>query len=105
LLWALQSALEQLVKLKQAQLSARLGAQLWQSLRIWSSKQRLFQAALARMELDQIERLLQSCATLDRINKGQQEANIPDMDWLQMKTLVTEFCRGQTEPTLRQEQR
>ena len=92
LLWALQSALEQLVKLKQAQLSARLDAQLWQSLRIWSSKQRLFQAALARMELDQIERLLQSCATLDRISKGQQEANFPDMDWLQMKTLVAEFC-------------
>lgn len=92
LLWAIQSTLEQLVRLKQAQVSARLDAQLWASLRIWSSKQRLFQAALARMELDQIERLLQSCATLDRIGKGQQYAGYPDMDWLQMKTLVGEFC-------------
>ena len=105
LLWALQSTLEQLVRLKQAQVSARLGAQLWQSLRIWSSKQRLYQAALARMELDQIERLLQSCATLDRIGKGQQDASFPDMDWLQMKTLVAEFCGVRPIPVFRQEGR
>ena len=102
LLWALQSTLEQLVRLKQAQVSARLGAQLWQSLRIWSSKQRLYLAALARMELDQIERLLQSCATLDRIGKGQQDASYPDMDWLQMKTLIAEFCGVRPIPVFRQ---
>ncbi len=105
LLWALQSTLEQLVRLKQAQVSARLGAQLWQSLRIWSSKQRLYLAALARMELDQIERLLQSCATLDRIGKGQQDASYPDMDWLQMKTLIAEFCGVRPIPVFRQEGR
>jgi DNA polymerase-3 subunit delta len=92
LLWALQSTLQQLTSLKQAQVSGRIGERLWQELRIWSSKQRLFEAALARLGLDQIERLLQSCATLDRIGKGQQDAEFPHSDWLQMKTLVAEFC-------------
>jgi len=92
LLWALQSTLQQLTSLKQAQVSARISERFWQELRIWSSKQRLFEAALARLGLDQIERLLQSCATLDRIGKGQQDANFPHSDWLQMKALVCEFC-------------
>jgi DNA polymerase III delta subunit len=78
--------------LKQAQVSGRISERLWQELRIWSSKQRLFEAALARLGLDQIERLLQSCATLDRIGKGQQDAEFPHSDWLQMKSLVCEFC-------------
>ena len=86
LLWALQSTLQQ------AQISGRISARLWQDLRIWSSKQRLFEGALTRLGLDQIERLLQSCATLDRIGKGQQDAEFPHADWLQMKSLISEFC-------------
>ena len=92
LLWALQSTLQQLTSLKQAQISGRISARLWQDLRIWSSKQRLFEGAMTRLGLDQIERLLQSCATLDRIGKGQQDAEFPHADWLQMKSLISEFC-------------
>jgi len=92
LLWALQSTLQQMTNLKQAQLNGRISQQLWQSLRIWSSKQRLFESALARLGLEQIERLLQSCATLDRIGKGQEDAQFLQSDWLQMKSLVSQFC-------------
>ena len=92
LLWALQSCLQQLTSLKQAQISGQVSQRLWQELRIWSSKQRLFETALTRLGIDQIERLLQSCATLDRIGKGQQDSGFTDMDWLQMKSLVCEFC-------------
>jgi len=92
LLWALQSTLQQLTSLKQAQVSGRISARLWQDLRIWSSKQRLFEGALTRLGIDQIESLLQSCATLDRIGKGQQDAEFSHTDWLQMKSLISEFC-------------
>ena len=92
LLWALQSSLQQLTSLKQAQASGRITSRLWQDLRIWSSKQRLFESAMNRLALHQVERLLQSCATLDRIGKGQQDAEFPHTDWLQMKFLVSEFC-------------
>ena len=89
--WPLQSTLEKLVRLKQAQSKDRLGKGLWQELSIWSSKQRLFEIALKRLGLDQIERLIQSCATLDRISKGQQGDDFPGRDWLQARALVCEF--------------
>jgi DNA polymerase-3 subunit delta len=92
LLWALQSSLEKLAGLKRAQMAGQLGQQQWQRLGIWSSQQGLYQRALGRMGLDQIERLLQSCATLDRIGKGQQDAAFVDADWLQIKSLICEFC-------------
>ena len=92
LLWALQSTLQQLTSLKQAQVSGGISARLWQDLRIWSSKQRLFEGAMTRLGIDQIESLLQSCATLDRIGKGQQDAGFTHTDWLQMKSLISEFC-------------
>ena len=39
----------------------------------------------------QIERLLQSCATLDRLGKGQQDSEFPDQDWFEIKSLVVDF--------------
>ena len=89
--WALQSALEQLNSLKLAQSNGTLGDQAWQKLRIWKSKQRLYQNALSRLNAGQIERLLQSCATLDRLSKGQQDADYPDQDWLHLKSLIGLF--------------
>jgi DNA polymerase-3 subunit delta len=101
--WSLQSALEQLTGLQQAQNLGRIGPKVWQELRIWSSKQRLFESALKRLKGDQIERLLQSCATLDRINKGQQQDDFPDRDWLLLKAIVCRFCGLKSISLLEQE--
>ena len=89
--WALQSALEQLNALKLAQSNGNLGDRVWQAMRIWRNKQRLYQTALGRLNASQIERLLQSCATLDRVGKGQQDADFPGQDWLQLKSLISQF--------------
>lgn len=98
ILFALQSALETLMQLKLAQQQNKLNAGLWQSLRIWQSKQRLYSAALSRLSLSQIERFVQSCATLDRVNKGQQQPSYPDADWQTLKRLVNAFA-GLTQDT------
>ena len=87
--WAMQNVLEQLDRLR---LSTQAGERAWQELRIWRSKQRLYQQALARLSSAQIERLLQSCATLDRLGKGQQDSGFPDQDWFQIRDLVVDFC-------------
>jgi DNA polymerase-3 subunit delta len=87
--WAMQNVLEQLDRLR---LSASAGDRVWQELRIWRNKQRLYQQALARLSAAQIERLLQSCATLDRLGKGQQDSDFPDQDWFQIRSLVVDFC-------------
>ena len=89
--WALQSSLQQLDQLKQAERSGSLSERSWQQLRIWRNKQRLYQRALSRLGGAQIERLLQSCATLDRLGKGQQDSEFPGQDWLEIKSLVTAF--------------
>ena len=90
--WSLQHALEQLDRLKLAESLGKLGDRSWQELRIWGNKQRLFRTAMARLASVQIERLLQSCATLDRLGKGQQDSEFPQQDWFEIRSLVVRFC-------------
>ncbi len=89
--WALQAALQQLDQLKQAESGGGLNERVWQQLRIWRNKQRLYQAALRRLGRAEVERLLQSCATLDRLGKGQQDSEFPAQEWIEIETLVTAF--------------
>ena len=91
--WAMQNVLEQLEQLKRVQNRGALGERDWQALRIWRNRQRLYQAALSRLEGTEIERLLQSCAKLDRLGKGQQDSAFPEQDWVELKSLVARFCR------------
>ena len=89
--WALQNALEQLDRLKLAESMGKLGDRSWQELRIWGNKQRFYRAAMGRLAGAQIERLLQSCATLDRLGKGQQDSEFPQQDWFEIRSLVIRF--------------
>ena len=86
--YALQGMLQTLLQLKLAQQLNRLNDSLWRSLNIWKSKQNLYQQALARYSIGQIERFIQSCATLDRINKGQQFRYL-QADWQAVRQLVS----------------
>ncbi len=89
--WALQNTLEQLDRLKLAERAGKLGDRSWQELRIWRNKQRLYRSAMARLAGAQVERLLQSCATLDRLGKGQQDSEFPGQDWNEIRSLVIRF--------------
>ncbi len=90
--WAIQAALQQLDQLALSRANGQLNDRLWQQLRIWQGKKRLYQAALQRLSPLQIERLLQSCAKLDRLGKGQQDSAFPEQDWLAMSQLISGFC-------------
>lgn len=96
-LYALQQALETLLELKMAQRENRLNRELWQKLRIWASKQHLYGKAMARLSLLQIERLLSSCAKLDRLNKGQELGAYNGDEWLALQHLVNNFTGLQHE--------
>ena len=91
--WGMQNTLEQLAQLKQAETQGTLGERSWQALRIWRSRQRLYQRALSRLKMTRIERLLQSCAKLDRLGKGWQDSAFPNQDWIELKSIVAQFCR------------
>ena len=90
--WALQNTLEQLDQLDRARRRGGLAERDWQQLRIWRNRQRLYQTALSRLRATEIERLLQSCAKLDRLGKGQQDSEFPDQDWVELRSLVARFC-------------
>lgn len=90
-IYPLQTTLETLLELKHRQRNNRLDRQAWQALRIWSSKQQLYSSALARLSRAQIERLLLGCATLDRLNKGQQASAHAGDDWLALHNLIHNF--------------
>ena len=89
--YALSGAVTHLLRLKAAQMQGGLSPALWSQLRIWQSKQRLYQTALPRFSLPQLERLLQTCASLDRISKGQQPSS-PGDDWRLVRQLVRALC-------------
>ncbi len=90
--WAIQVSLEQLDRLEQAGRAGGVSDRMWQELRIWRNKQPLYQAAARRLGASGIERLLQSCATLDRLGKGQQDSEFPERQWLQITSLVADYC-------------
>ena len=89
--WALQHTLQQLDHLLLARRRGGLDDRDWRQMGIWRNKQRLYQAALTRVDGARVERLLQSCATLDRLGKGQQDSGYPDQDWMQLESLVVAF--------------
>jgi len=90
--YSLQRSIQQLLKLKQQQNSGSLNENSWRSLGIWSNQKSLYLTAMKRLSMTQIERLMQSCATLDRVGKGQQEPAFINRDWQQLKDLVVNFC-------------
>jgi DNA polymerase-3 subunit delta len=89
--WGLQHTLQQLDQLLLARRRGGLDDRDWRQMGVWRNKQRLYQAALARLDPARVERLLQSCATLDRLGKGQQDSGYPGQDWLQLESLVVAF--------------
>lgn len=96
----LKTALEVLSQLKALQHSPQALNQLWQKMRIWDAKKRLYQQAASRLNVSQIDFLLQQCALLDRLEKGQQRSHLyaqklrpvaTDIDRQEMLELVTNF--------------
>ncbi len=88
ILYAMQNILQVLLRLKVDKKKNGLNEALWRSLQVWKNKQRLYSQALSRLTCQQIERFLQSCATLDRINKGRYLAQYAEADWQLLRQLV-----------------
>ncbi len=89
--YGLQNMLQTLLQLKLAQHNNQLNESAWRSANVWKSKQVFYKQALARFSLFQLERFLRSCATLDRINKGQQQPLYTGADWQALKMLISEL--------------
>lgn len=100
LLNALKLNVDVLSKIKPVMNDAQLLSKVWLQLRVWDSKKRLYTQAANRLSSDQIDGLVQQCAKIDRVEKGQQRSHpeyvklkpiSPDIENLDMLELVHSF--------------
>lgn len=82
-LWAVFRELASLLQLKTAMVQRESLAPMWSKLRIWDKRKPLYEAALSRLSLTQIEAMLALSSTLElKLKQGGEE------DW----TLLTHLC-------------
>ncbi len=71
---ALKGSIDVLSRVKSVINDAQALAKVWLQLRVWDSKKRLYTQAANRLSSDQIDALIQLCAKIDRVEKGQQRS-------------------------------
>jgi len=72
LLNVLKTSLDVVSRVKHVVNDAQKLAKLWLQLRVWDSKKRMYLQAANRLSVDHINDLMQQCALVDRLEKGQQ---------------------------------
>ena len=89
ILWSLTREIRTLHRLQYAQQNGQHLSQAMRNERIFESRQRLFQQALARMSLPKLEALLRRARMIDQSIKG-IKAESP---WLQLEQLTLHMCK------------
>jgi len=81
ILWSVTEELRLLSKLKMASDAGESLQQLLRANRVWGNKERLYPAALKRIQSSRLRQAVQIAAGLDRQSKGLQAAELPGDPW------------------------
>ena len=81
ILWSITEELRLLSKLKMASDAGESVQQLLRANRVWGNKERLYPAALKRIQSSRLRQAVQIAAGLDRQSKGLQAAELPGDPW------------------------
>ena len=81
ILWSVTEELRLLSKLKMASDAGESVQQLLRANRVWGNKERLYPAALKRIQSSRLRQAVQIAAGLDRQSKGLQAAELPADPW------------------------
>ena len=81
ILWSITEELRLLSMLKMASDSGESVQQLLRANRVWGNKERLYPAALKRVQSSRLRQAVQIAAGLDRQSKGLQAAELPGDPW------------------------
>ena len=81
ILWSVTEELRLLSKLKMASDAGESVQQLLRANRVWGNKERLYPAALKRVQSSRLRQAVQIAASLDRQSKGLQAAELPGDPW------------------------
>ena len=81
ILWSVTEELRLLSKLKMASDAGESVQQLLRANRVWGNRERLYPAALKRVQSSRLRQAVQIAAGLDRQSKGLQAAELPADPW------------------------
>ena len=81
ILWSVTEELRLLSKLKMGSDAGESVQQLLRANRVWGNKERLYPAALKRVQSSRLRQAVQIAAGLDRQSKGLQAAELPGDPW------------------------
>jgi len=81
ILWSVTEELRLLSKLKMGSDAGESVQQLLRANRVWGNKERLYPAALKRIQSSRLRQAVQIAAGLDRQSKGLQAAELPGDPW------------------------
>lgn len=84
----LKTNLELISRVKHAAHNAQMLNGVWTQARVWESKKSLYLQAANRLSVNDIDGLIQQCALIDRMEKGQQR-NFPQ--YVKLKPMATDL--------------
>jgi DNA polymerase-3 subunit delta len=91
-IWAISEELRTLARIKQLVEAGRPFAMAARENRVWSPRDRLFERAIGRVDMDRVERAMARIADADRLAKGLRARRADSDAWLELTDLAIEIA-------------
>jgi len=92
IIWAIAEELRALIRVKALVASGRSFAAAARESRIWGPRERLFERALGRLDLDRLERSVARVADVDRLAKGLRAPKADSDPWLELTDIALDVA-------------
>ena len=91
-IWAIAEELRALIRVKASVASGRPFATAARENRIWGPRERLFERALGRLDLNRLERTVARVADIDRLAKGLRAPKADSNPWLELTDIALDVA-------------
>ncbi len=92
IIWAIAEELRALIRVKALVASGRPFAAAARESRIWGPRERLFERALGRLDLDRLEHTVARIADIDRLAKGLRAPKADSDPWLELTDIALDVA-------------
>ena len=92
IIWAIAEELRALIRVKALVASGRPFAAAARESRVWGPRERLFERALGRLDLDRLEHTVTRIADIDRLAKGLRAPKADSDPWLELTDIALDVA-------------
>jgi DNA polymerase-3 subunit delta len=92
IIWAIAEELRALIRVKALVTSGRPFAAAARENRVWGPRERLFERALGRLDLDRLEHTVTRIADIDRLAKGLRAPKADSDPWLELTDIALDVA-------------